>query len=242
MQDSIIKQYKQKINKSLKEHGFIKHKSIYCRILNKSVYQSVGFVRANGSSSFTFESINLYAEEMDVKELSFMFKLHIGFNSLNLINYHGDKEYYFKNELIEIIAKNIDIIISKLDELNSLEQHIKYIEKRRLYLYGQPIKVPFEFYLYDEQFVKAKKTINDHIYTYKDCMVQSTIEGFVEKQRYESEDLSRELYYIHIKEYEDLLKRLNDNTYIPPNFNDIYNKNVLVLNEFFNCDFIKRFE
>ena len=67
MQDSIIKQYKQKIDKSLKEHGFIKHKSIYCRILNKSVYQSVGFVRANGSSSFSFEWINLYAEEMDVK-------------------------------------------------------------------------------------------------------------------------------------------------------------------------------
>ena len=230
------------INNSLKEHGFIKYKSAYCRVINKCVYQTVGFIRASGLWSFTFNSIYLYAEEIDIKVLSSMFKLHMGFNSLNLINYHSDKEYYFKNELIEIVAKNIDIIISKLDELNSLEQHIKYIEKKRLYLYGQPIKVPFEFYLYDEQFDKAKKTINEHIYTYKDRMVQSTIEGFVEKHRYQSQDLVRELYYMDIKEYEDLLKKLNDHTYIPPNFNDIYNKNVLVLNEFFNCDFIKRFK
>ena len=98
------------------------------------------------------------------------------------------------------------------------------------------------FYLYDEQFDKAKKLINDDIFAFKDYIVQSTIEGFVEKERYESQDLARELNYMRLKEKEELLNKLNNNTYIPPNFNDIYNKNVLVLNEFFNCDFIKRFE
>ena len=217
-------------------------KSLCYRILNKSIFQAVYFTRISSLWYFAFESIPLYAEEISMEELVGIEKYRDGRNALYLINYMGEKGYYVKDELLELIIEKIELIIEKLDDLYDFNQHINYIENRQLRYDDNIIILPLNYYLYDKQFDKAKKLVNDDIYTYKDLIVQSTIEGFVEKHRYESEDLARELYYMRIKEKKELLKELNDNTYIPPKFNDIYNKNVLVLNEFFNCDFIKRFE
>lgn len=230
------------INNILIQHGFIKKRSVCYRILNKSIFQAVYFTRISSLWYFAFESIPLYAEEISMEELVGIEKYRDGRNTLYLINYTGENGYYVKDELLELIIEKIELIIAKLDDLYDLSQHITYIENRQLRYDDNIITFPLNYYLYDEQFDKAKKLINDDIFAFKDYIVQSTIEGFVEKERYESQDLARELNYMLLKEKEELLNKLNNNTYIPPNFNDIYNKNVLVLNEFFNCDFIKRFE
>ena len=230
------------INSILIQHGFIKKRSVCYRILNKSIFQAVYFTRISSLWYFAFESIPLYAEEISMEELVGIEKYRDGRNALYLINYTGEKGYYVKDELLELIIEKIELIIAKLDDLYDLSQHITYIENRQLRYDDNIITFPLNYYLYDEQFDKAKKLINDDIFAFKDYIVQSTIEGFVEKERYESQDLARELNYMRLKEKEELLNKLNNNTYIPPNFNDIYNKNVLVLNEFFNCDFIKRFK
>ena len=230
------------INSILIQYGFIKKRSVYYRILNKSIFQALYFTRISNVWSFAFESIPLYAEEISKDELAGIEKYRDGMNVLYLIDYKEKKEYYIKDELIEVIIEKMELILKKLDDLYNLTQHIIHIENGQLRYSDIVIAVPLNYYLYDKQFDKAKKIINDNIYTYKDCMVQSNIRSFANKEMYESEDLARELFYMDIKQNEELLRKLNNNTYFPPDFNDIYNKNVLVLNEFFNYDFIKRFE
>ena len=108
----MITNIQKKFEKLLKDNGFKKYKKYYYRLLNRNVFQTIGFVYKGGLCHLTFFSDILDINDCLEEHLKVLELVHDGYDISQLIN--QENICYTKEEAMAILNEEL------MTKLNSL--------------------------------------------------------------------------------------------------------------------------
>ena len=231
---------KQEFKDALKQMKFKKYHNYYYRLLNSNVFQVLGIEKSGSFYFVSFYSYILNVEQLTEEHFNSRMSVNDGFwgyELTELVDLHY--EVRTKEDAIAVVTADM---LKKLDDLNTIEKHINYMEDEKFAFMLSVKKPGFDWYLAIGDNENAKKILEQEILEQRILISKELINEYSNDYIYEWPYVDKckwdpEYGYNKCLEYLEVLKKIDYKYNYGSVFKKIYTSNLEVINKVFGDNF-----